>query len=205
MQYQVPQFIETEDKIVGPFTFKQFVYITIPTIISTLLYFFAPISVFVILMVILMGLGATLAFVKTNGRPIILFFFAFLNSAYKPDVYILKAAISLFPGEHKTKEEINKMSFFSRLFAKAKGLHKNKTLNAIQPKIKPRIDNTNKKSIGGVNALNRKMATSITAIPKRERPLPQNFGIPRIEANERLEVVRHNTGRREVARRVDYR
>ena len=27
MQYQVPQFIEVEDKIFGPLTFKQFLYI----------------------------------------------------------------------------------------------------------------------------------------------------------------------------------
>lgn len=27
MQFQVPQFIEVEDKIFGPLTFKQFVYI----------------------------------------------------------------------------------------------------------------------------------------------------------------------------------
>ncbi|TSC61742.1 MAG: SsrA-binding protein, partial [Parcubacteria group bacterium Athens0416_74] len=27
MQFQVPQFIEVEDKIVGPLTFKQFVFI----------------------------------------------------------------------------------------------------------------------------------------------------------------------------------
>ncbi len=27
MQFQVPQFIEVEDKVVGPFTFKQFLYL----------------------------------------------------------------------------------------------------------------------------------------------------------------------------------
>ena len=27
MQFQVPQFIEVEDKIFGPLTFKQFVYV----------------------------------------------------------------------------------------------------------------------------------------------------------------------------------
>ena len=29
MKFQVPQFIETEEKIIGPFTVKQFIFIAI--------------------------------------------------------------------------------------------------------------------------------------------------------------------------------
>ena len=39
MQFQVPQFIETEDKIVGPFTLRQFIYVAGAGLGSVILYF----------------------------------------------------------------------------------------------------------------------------------------------------------------------
>ena len=84
MQFQVPQFIEIEDKIVGPLTFKQFVYIAggagLAYIVSRVL----PIYIAAPLIAGALGLSAALAFAHYNGRPFILAlehgFFYFLRS-----------------------------------------------------------------------------------------------------------------------------
>lgn len=76
MRFEVPQFIEIEDKIFGPFTWKQFVYLcggfgiaAITLITSKLL--------FVIIGLPAAGLAALLAFYPVNNRP----FSIFLESA----------------------------------------------------------------------------------------------------------------------------
>lgn len=72
MQFQVPQFIEVEDKIFGPLTFKQFVYIIGGAGISYLLWRALPIYVAGPFIIVFGGLGAALAFFQYNGQPFIL-------------------------------------------------------------------------------------------------------------------------------------
>jgi hypothetical protein len=69
VQYQVPQFIEIEDKIFGPLTFKQFVYLVGGGGMSFIAYRFLPgfISIFIILP--LLSLSLALAFYKVNNKP----------------------------------------------------------------------------------------------------------------------------------------
>lgn len=71
MRYQVPQFIEFESKIVGPFSFRQFAYILGAGggcyLIFKILGFFPGI----LLMIPLVVLSLSLAFVKVNGRKFI--------------------------------------------------------------------------------------------------------------------------------------
>lgn len=72
MQFQVPQFIEVEDKIFGPLTFKQFVYIAGAAGIGYMLWRVLPIFLAVPLIIVFVGGGAALAFFKYNGQPFIL-------------------------------------------------------------------------------------------------------------------------------------
>lgn len=72
MQFQVPQFIEVEDKIFGPLTFKQFVYIAGAAGVGYMLWRTLPIFVSGPLILGFVGLGAALAFFKYNGQPFIL-------------------------------------------------------------------------------------------------------------------------------------
>ena len=72
MQFQVPQFIEVEDKIFGPFTFKQFIYVAGAAGLAYILWRFLPLFVAVPLILGVLGLGAALAFLEYNGRPFIL-------------------------------------------------------------------------------------------------------------------------------------
>ncbi|MCK4520819.1 PrgI family protein [Candidatus Parcubacteria bacterium] len=90
MQFTVPKFIEREAKIVGPFTFKQFIYVGIAGAISFVLYFTIPIAQCLIAATILIGSALALAFIKIEGRSlptIIKDFFVFSSS---PKLYIWK-------------------------------------------------------------------------------------------------------------------
>ena len=63
MQYQVPQFIEVEDKIFGPLTFKQFIYLLAGGGLCLMLALFLAMPV--------VALAFALAFYEVNGRPFI--------------------------------------------------------------------------------------------------------------------------------------
>ena len=72
MQFQVPQFIEVEDKIFGPLTFRQFVYLGGGAGLAYILYRVLPLLVALPLIVGVAALTVALAFLKYNGRPFIL-------------------------------------------------------------------------------------------------------------------------------------
>ena len=71
MEYQVPQFIEVESKIVGPLTLKQFIYIAGAGGLCVIFFSYLNIIVALILSAMVVGLAATLAFYKINGKPFI--------------------------------------------------------------------------------------------------------------------------------------
>lgn len=88
MQFQVPQFIETEDKIVGPLTMKQFMYIGSAAGISFILFFTLKTGIWAILSIFILGAGAALAFVKVNGRELIKIVKAALRFYWQPQIYV---------------------------------------------------------------------------------------------------------------------
>jgi hypothetical protein len=71
MQYQVPQFIEIEDKIFGPLTLKQFLYLAGGAGICLIFFTLLPLFLTVILGIPVMGLALALAFYEINGRPFV--------------------------------------------------------------------------------------------------------------------------------------
>lgn len=71
MQYQVPQFIEIEDKIFGPLTIKQFVYLAGGAGLCLIFFTLLPLYLTVVLAIPVMAFAAALAFYQVNGRPFI--------------------------------------------------------------------------------------------------------------------------------------
>src|SRR3989338_1256264 len=96
MQFQVPQFIEVEDKIFGPLTFKQFVYCIGGAGAAYLLYRALPLYFAAPLMLGVGGLAAALAFLQWNGRPFIL---ALENGFY----YLVRTKLYLWSSENKKR------------------------------------------------------------------------------------------------------
>lgn len=70
-QYQVPQFIEVEDKIFGPLTLKQFIYLAGGGGLCLLFFTLLPLWLTVLLGVPVISFSAALAFYQINGRPLI--------------------------------------------------------------------------------------------------------------------------------------
>lgn len=70
-QYQVPQFIEVEDKIFGPLTLKQFIYLAGAGGLMLLCFTLLPLLFALPLAGLAGGIGAAFAFYKVNGRPLI--------------------------------------------------------------------------------------------------------------------------------------
>lgn len=71
MEYQVPQFIEVEDKIVGPLTLRQFIYLAGGAGLSVVLFLYAPLWIAFPLIALIAGFVGALAFYKMNGKPFI--------------------------------------------------------------------------------------------------------------------------------------
>ena len=94
MRFEVPQFIEVEDKIVGPLTWKQFIYLAGGIGILVLFYFTLPTIFFAILGLPLAALAGFLAFHRINNRP----FSAFLESFV---TYMRKGKLYLWRKEHE--------------------------------------------------------------------------------------------------------
>lgn len=70
-QYQVPQFIEVEDKIFGPLTIKQFVYLAGAGGLALICFTLLPLLLALPLGGLAVGIGAAFAFYQVNGRPLI--------------------------------------------------------------------------------------------------------------------------------------
>jgi hypothetical protein len=73
MDYQVPQFIEVEDKIVGPLTLKQFIYVAGGVGLCVTFFVYLPRLAAFMLSFPVGGLALALAFYKVNGKPFIEF------------------------------------------------------------------------------------------------------------------------------------
>ncbi len=71
MQFKVPQFLDIEDKIFGPFTFKQFVYLAGGAGIAYFLFKALGLLVGLIPIAIVVGLALALAFYRPNNKPFV--------------------------------------------------------------------------------------------------------------------------------------
>jgi hypothetical protein len=74
MYFQVPQFIDIEDKIFGPLTFKQFIYVLrrrCSGSLCSLLNYYRTLIAIIIIAAPIVVFALALAFYKVNNRPFI--------------------------------------------------------------------------------------------------------------------------------------
>ena len=88
MRFQVPQFIEVEDKIFGPLTFKQFIYVAGGAGICVLLFNIFPRFIAIILSLPIALFSGALAFYKVNEKPFINIVEAFSKYLFGSKLYI---------------------------------------------------------------------------------------------------------------------
>lgn len=99
MRFQVPQFIEVEDKIFGPLSLRQFIYLAGAAGIIVVIWALIPLPFFFIILISIpiAGLGAALAFVKVNNRP-------FINMVESAFFYITNNRLYLWEKKEKKVE-----------------------------------------------------------------------------------------------------
>jgi len=93
MEFTVPQFTEYEARVIGPLTFKQFIFVGTAGIICFVLFYKTPSYISIPLSIIILGGAGTLSLLKIGGRSpatVLKNFFFYLLS---PKVYIWKRKI----------------------------------------------------------------------------------------------------------------
>ncbi len=101
MRFQVPQFIEIEDKIFGPFTFKQFIYLLGGAGGAYVLSKVLPLILAIPLIIVIVVLAMALTFYKVNGRP----FADILQSSFS---YFFKSKLFIWKQRQPKREEVKK-------------------------------------------------------------------------------------------------
>lgn len=90
MQFRVPQFIDIEDKIFGPFTFQQFAYLIGGGGIIFVIYKVLPIWIGIFIMIPVAALTVSLVFVKINNRPFVYTLQSAFNYLISSKLYVWK-------------------------------------------------------------------------------------------------------------------
>lgn len=119
MNFQVPQFIEIEDKIFGPLSFRQFLYLIGGGGIAFLIYVIKiPLIIKIIPMGAVIAFALALAFYKVNQQPFILVVESAIKYYISNKLYLWKKETSkgkgksqtVLPGVNPTETKISKMS-----------------------------------------------------------------------------------------------
>ena len=101
MRFQVPQFIDMEDKIFGPLTLKQFIYCAGGAGIALIFFTFLPKFLAFVFAAPFIGIALALAFYKPNNRPFVHALESMLNYYFGEKLYVWKK----IPREIKADEE----------------------------------------------------------------------------------------------------
>ncbi len=89
-QVVVPQFLDVEDKIIGPITVRQFIEMVVGVIIIAVLYRLLDFSAFIFFAMIIFGITLIIAFAKINGQVFHIFLLNFLQTMKNPKLKIWK-------------------------------------------------------------------------------------------------------------------
>jgi hypothetical protein len=105
MRYQVPQFIEVEDKIFGPLTLRQFIYLAGGAGLGFIIYKSFPAIVSIPIAIAIIAFAIALAFYRPDGhRPFIVIVEKALYFIFNPKLYVWKK-VEKKPVANETKSE----------------------------------------------------------------------------------------------------
>jgi len=178
MQFQIPQFIEIEDKIAGPFSLRQLLYVSGGGIVAFVAFTFLPFLAAMVIAVVSIGGTLALALVKINGQPLSRMMIAAAGFFWKPRLYLWKREVK--------ERQIE--------LPEIKGVPIPEEHIVDQRNVLKRFA----AQMPSVNKLAGDLATTKNPIPQREKNIPAVI-------TEHVSIFRKRTGEREVAKRVDFR
>ncbi len=106
MQFKVPQFLDIEDKMFGPFTFKEFVYLAGGAGLCFVLYKLLGFFLGAIPILLVAGLSIALARYRPNNKPFINMIESGFNYLMHDKLYIWKRRINKDKKEVKQNLEL---------------------------------------------------------------------------------------------------
>ena len=107
-QFTVPQFIDVEDKIIGPITVRQFIIILASFLIAVAAYRIFTFSAFLVISIIVFGIAAVFAFYRVNGMPFHFFVLNFFQTFSRPTLRVWNLAIGKIETEFINESEAKK-------------------------------------------------------------------------------------------------
>jgi hypothetical protein len=108
MLFNVPQFLDIEDKIVGPLTAKQLGWLGLGGVVLLVFYNFLDMQAFIIAAIIVGGIFSALAFYRPYGQPLIAFLMSSVYYIFRPRMYVwhrLPEKIEI-PKKGKSKDDV---------------------------------------------------------------------------------------------------
>lgn len=88
MQFVVPQFIDVEDKIIGPICTRQFVIMLVGGLFIFIEYKMTDFALFILEALITLALVVVLAFIRINGQPFHYFLLNIIQTFKRPKLKI---------------------------------------------------------------------------------------------------------------------
>jgi hypothetical protein len=100
-QFTVPQFIDVEDKIIGPITARQFIIFLAAAIIIAISYKIFDFTLFLTFSIIVFIIAVVFGFVKINGRPFHFFMLNILQTLRRPNIRVWNNRLAPVVDEEK--------------------------------------------------------------------------------------------------------
>ena len=83
-QFVVPQFLDVEDKVIGPITVRQFIILLVSGGLVFLAYKVSDFTLFLLWLLVIAVFTIVFAFIKINGRPVHYFILNFIQTIKRP-------------------------------------------------------------------------------------------------------------------------
>ncbi|MEE8131703.1 MAG: PrgI family protein [Candidatus Paceibacterota bacterium] len=181
MQFQIPQFIDIENKIVGPLTLRQFLYLAGAGLISFMLFFILQMWLWFLITVFLAVIALALALIKYNGQPLPKIVWLAMGFLWRPRLYLWQREI---------EEKVIEIPQLPKLPTEA---------------VIPKRERLKKlvSEMPSVKKLWQDLLTTKNPVPKREKTIRTPFWGKK--PKEKFQLFRKITGEKEIAKRVDYR
>lgn len=115
MLFNIPQFIDKEDKIVGPLTAKQLGWMFGAGGVMLLLWAILDISAFIMASIPVAAIFGALAFYRPNNMSLIAFIFSSVQFFFRPKMYIWKRVPDIIKIQKKKHQPIKTISRDTRI------------------------------------------------------------------------------------------
>ncbi|MBI2098943.1 PrgI family protein [Candidatus Uhrbacteria bacterium] len=87
-QFVVPQFLDVEDKILGPITARQFIILIVTFLVAAIMYRLLAFGYFIFFGILVIAAGAVIAFVRINGQPFHYFLLNLVQTLRRPPLRV---------------------------------------------------------------------------------------------------------------------